>query len=293
MLYFSSPVGMERIWGSLPGAGSVPVGEMWWYFQNDEGSSSLESLDTGDSTDPHELTELCGIFKDGPPVMVKTLHTSQVLSVQVHPGSHGDSLKKDETWIVLDAPEGSYILAGLELEPGGTILEHLAAGTLGSALRRIPVAPGDIYHIPPGTVHALGPDLEILEVQDSCDVTYRFYDWDRTGADGRPRELHLEKALLSIEPPPGGEAIQIGSEGHISQGAHTGGGYSIESVGGEYPLVLSGCGIFFLSQGHIMIGSRRMASPACVISDPGGGELDLSGGSGYIIRPGGGSWLAR
>ena len=286
MIYRSSPVGIERIWGSLPGPGDVPVGERWWLYQTGGESSRLKPLGTGRPTNVASLAALCG-FEEGFPVIVKTLHTAGVLSVQVHPGRTGGPLRKDETWIVLSAESTAWMLGGLDLRPGDRLGDRISAGTVGSALRTIPLVPGDVFHIPPGTVHALGPGLEILEVQDSCDVTYRLYDWGRTGADGCPRDLHLNQALASIGPLPGPDPVRIGVRGEIDPEADTGGGYSIRSIGGEGKLPLTGGASIFLTGGHLSCGGESIMAPACVVSDPIGGETELSEGSGYIITPGG------
>ena len=137
------------------------------------------------------------------PLLLKLIDAREPLSVQVHPDDQyahiheGGKLGKTEAWLILDCPEGAELVYGIQ---PGTDLETLKrASELGSAvaplLRRVKVRPGDVCNIPAGTVHAIGAGILLYEIQQSSDVTYRFYDWDRVDARGNRRELHLQKAL--------------------------------------------------------------------------------------------------
>lgn len=139
---------------------------------------------------------------DGFPLLVKLLNVGQWLSVQVHPDDvdarrlENEPWGKSEAWHVLAAEAGAEIIHGLR--PGvdrEEVAERVAQHRLPEVLARVPARAGDTFHLPAGTVHATGPGLFILEVQQASDVTYRFYDWDRVGDDGKPRELHQDKAL--------------------------------------------------------------------------------------------------
>ena len=137
------------------------------------------------------------IWFDSPPelanLLVKFIFTDAALSVQVHPddaqapaGQQG----KNECWYILDAQPGATIAVGLERAMSVDALRAGALdGSIESAVRRLEVQPGDFVSIPAGTIHAIGPGISLLEVQQNSDVTYRLYDF------GRPRELHLEDAL--------------------------------------------------------------------------------------------------
>ena len=124
------------------------------------------------------------------------------LSVQVHPDDEyakrvENKLGKTEAWVILDCDEGAELVYGVL---PGTTREQLRAASLRGKeveklLGRVRVRPGEVYYIPSGTVHAIGAGILIYEIQQSSDVTYRFYDWDRTDADGKRRELHIEKAI--------------------------------------------------------------------------------------------------
>ena len=137
------------------------------------------------------------------PLLLKLIDAREALSVQVHPDDgyarehEGGKLGKTEAWLILDCPEGAELVYGIR---PGTSLETLkTASEAGSAvaplLRRVKVQPGDVCNIPAGTVHAIGAGILLYEIQQSSDVTYRFYDWDRVDAQGNRRELHLDKAL--------------------------------------------------------------------------------------------------
>ncbi|MGI5877078.1 MAG: type I phosphomannose isomerase catalytic subunit [Christensenellales bacterium] len=138
----------------------------------------------------------------GFPLLVKFIGPSQWLSVQVHPadGSAAEGeAGKAEAWVVIDAPEDGRIVYGVR---GGreAFEAALAGGTLRDALGWLPVRAGDVVNIPAGTVHALGPNVTVYEIQQSSDTTYRVYDWDRIDGDtGRPRALHTQQALRVID----------------------------------------------------------------------------------------------
>jgi len=96
---------------------------------------------------------------------------------------------------VLDCAAGAEIVLGWIRDTTREEYERrVADGTLGEILRRVPVAPGDVFYLPAGTLHAIGAGIQIFETQQTSDLTYRIFDWNRVGADGRPRALHVEKA---------------------------------------------------------------------------------------------------
>jgi mannose-6-phosphate isomerase len=138
------------------------------------------------------------------PLLVKFIDASAVLSVQVHPADEyargeGFAYGKSEAWVIVAADEGGCVYRGFA--PGTTAAsfrEALDAGDVASVeacLNKVVVKPGDVIDLPAGVVHAIGPGLLLCEIQQSCDLTYRVYDWGRVGLDGKPRELHLDKAF--------------------------------------------------------------------------------------------------
>lgn len=132
------------------------------------------------------------------PLLVKLLDANQWLSVQVHPAddyarAHHDDLGKSEMWVVLAAAPGAEIILGFAApENRASVARAIAEGRLPELLHRLPASAGDVFLVPPGSIHALGPGLLIAEIQQSSNVTYRLYDWDRSDAG---RELHIERGL--------------------------------------------------------------------------------------------------
>lgn len=161
---------VEKVWGrdALPAPFAAPaggrIGEIWF-------------------EPPAEV----------PQVLVKYLFTSEKLSVQVHP-SDASALPgeagKEECWLVLDAQSDASLAIGFTREVTPDEIEAAARdGTIEDLLAWHPAQPGDLFYLPAGTVHAIGPGLALVEVQQTSDTTFRLYDY------GRPRELHLERAL--------------------------------------------------------------------------------------------------
>ena len=168
---------VDKVWGRdhLPAPFAAPdgkrIGEIWF-------------------EPPPELPEL----------LVKYLFTSEKLSVQVHP-SDAQALPgedgKEECWLVLDAEPGARLAIGFDAPLAPEVLEAAARdGSIEELLTWHEVAPGDIYFLPAGTVHAIGPGLSLVEVQQNSDTTFRLYDY------GRPRELHLERAMAVAQAAP-------------------------------------------------------------------------------------------
>jgi mannose-6-phosphate isomerase len=143
--------------------------------------------------------------RDQFPLLVKFIDAHDVLSVQVHPDDEkakrlaGDN-GKTETWVIVDAEPGSLIYAGLK--SGVTreqLREAVARGRVEPLLHRFEPKPGDCIMIEAGTVHAIGAGVLLAEIQQMSDATFRIDDWGRTGPDGKPRELHIEQAMESID----------------------------------------------------------------------------------------------
>ena len=142
---------------------------------------------------------LTGCPEGGLPLLLKLLDAQQSLSVQVHPDdayatAHEGKLGKSEAWVILNAEPGARIVYGLETK-GEALRDIVDSGRIEECLHWVNVHPGDVYYIPAGTVHAMGAGIQCYEIQQSSDVTYRFWDWGRVDKHGNPRELHIEKAL--------------------------------------------------------------------------------------------------
>ncbi len=148
-----------------------------------------------------EKTGACDQF----PLLVKFLDAHQDLSVQVHPDDElgrvlaGDN-GKTEAWVVVHAEPGSRIYAGLRPDVNREqFARALETGDVEPLLHQFEARVGDCIFIPAGTVHAIGAGVVIAEIQQMSDATFRVFDWNRVGADGQPRTLHIEQALASID----------------------------------------------------------------------------------------------
>lgn len=215
-----TPLPKERVWGgrelanrlgrTLPPGG--PVGESWELVDREEAQSVVAGGPMAGKT-LHELwthsrDEVFGLrhAASGPrfPLLCKLLDARDRLSVQVHPpAAVAPSLggePKTEVWYFLACDPGSRIYAGLK---AGTTRarfgELLRAGRVEECLHVLPTREGDSIFIPSGRLHAIGEGNLIVEIQQNSDTTYRVFDWNRAGLDGKPRELHLDESLASTD----------------------------------------------------------------------------------------------
>lgn len=135
------------------------------------------------------------------PVLVKFIDAKKDLSVQVHPDDeyarkYENQNGKTEMWYVLDAEEGASLIYGFQHKVTAEILkEAVNTGTLDKHLQKVEVHKGDVFYVPAGTVHGIGAGILIAEIQESSNVTYRVYDYDRVDKNGKKRELHFSKAV--------------------------------------------------------------------------------------------------
>lgn len=214
-----SPIFKERVWGGRKLAtlfgkhipASVPIGESWEITDRPEGVSvvangPLAGMNLRTLLEQHGRMILGREPKPGErfPWLVKILDANEDLSLQVHPPAHlAASLggePKTEMWYVVDARENATFHVGLK--PGVTREEfevRTRDGSVAQCFHRNPVKRGDVMFLPSGRVHALGGGNVVFEVQQNSDTTYRVFDWNRKGLDGKPRELHLEQAFASID----------------------------------------------------------------------------------------------
>ena len=138
------------------------------------------------------------------PLLIKFIDAEDNLSIQVHPNDEyamekANSLGKTEMWYVIDAKPDAKLVYGLK--PNCTIEDMRSAienGTVEEKLNYVNVKKGDVFFIPSGLVHAIGAGILLAEIQQNSNITYRVYDYNRLGKDGKPRELHVEDALNVI-----------------------------------------------------------------------------------------------
>ena len=136
------------------------------------------------------------------PVLIKLIDACQDLSVQVHPDDRyareheGGENGKTECWYIVDCEEGAALAYGFNRElTKEEFRASIQNGTLLDVVQLMPVNKGDVFFIEPGTLHAIGAGILIAEIQQNSNITYRVYDYDRVGLDGKPRELQIDKAV--------------------------------------------------------------------------------------------------
>ncbi len=218
ILHFE-PLYQKRVWGgrgfesslgrTVPG--KDPIGESWEIVDRPEAQSVIrggkfagKTLRQVISTQPVEIMGLKWPKKKEFPILVKWLDCRERLSLQVHPpAALAQSLKgepKTETWFIADTQPGASLIVGLKKGVTREQFEKaIADNTLDQCVHRFPVAEGDSILVRSGQVHAIDGGNLILEIQQNSDTTYRVYDWGRTGLDGKPRQLHVEESLASIQ----------------------------------------------------------------------------------------------
>ena len=215
------PLAMERVWGgrrfetllnkTLPHGSSI--GELWEMVDRPEAQSVVHDGPLNGKT-LHELwtghrEEVFGTLHNSNPsprfpLLIKLLDARERLSVQVHPpvklAAALNGEPKTECWYFLHASEGACVYAGLKKGVTREVFEQsLQNGTVEGTLHVASAKTGESIFIPSGRLHAIGEGLVIVEIQQNSDTTYRVFDWNRTGLDGKPRQLHIEQSVPSID----------------------------------------------------------------------------------------------
>ncbi|RLJ61198.1 mannose-6-phosphate isomerase type 1 [Lacinutrix venerupis] len=211
-----NPILKEKIWGGnklgeLLGKNTTKnnVGESW-EISDVNGNISEVSNGAYKGTNLKSLietyeAELLGTnnfttFGYNFPLLIKFLDAKTDLSVQVHPDNamaktHHNSFGKTEMWYIMDSDDNADIVLGLKDKTTNTeLLNHINADNVDNVFNREQVKKGDSYFIPAGKVHAIGAGVLAAEIQQTSDITYRVYDWDRTDSLGNKRELHTKLA---------------------------------------------------------------------------------------------------
>lgn len=210
---FLEPVFQERIWGGekLKEKYGYPIpskqtGEAWVISAHPNGPSQIKNGPLKGKTLAEAWEGYGELFnkdagnKEDYPLLVKLLDANANLSVQVHPDDtyarevEGVPYGKTECWYVVSAEPESELIIGHHATSRDELQQMMQSGKWDALLKRVPVQAGDFVHVPSGTIHAIGSGIMILETQQSSDITYRVYDYDRTDDAGNKRELHLEKA---------------------------------------------------------------------------------------------------
>lgn len=214
------PIFKERIWGGtkLKDYLNKPIsseitGESWELSTVPESISvvnngNFKGKNLNELIDlyPKEILgkEVFNQFGKQFPLLFKYLDAREDLSIQLHPNdelakARHNSFGKTEMWYVMQADENARLIVGFkENSSKEAYLQKLESNNLLSLLKEIPVKKGDVFLLETGTIHAIGAGIVIAEIQQTSDITYRIYDWDRVDANGKGRELHTELALDAI-----------------------------------------------------------------------------------------------
>ncbi|CQR45854.1 Putative mannose-6-phosphate isomerase YvyI [Paraliobacillus sp. PM-2] len=211
---FLQPVFKERIWGGqkLKTAFNYDIpyehtGEAWVISAHPNGPSQIKNGELAGKTLLDAWEQYGELFNksvdnnEAYPLLIKILDADADLSVQVHPDDtyarevEDQPYGKTECWYVLSADEDAEMICGHHAQTRDELKQMIADGNWDHLLRRVPVQAGDFIYVPSGTIHAIGKGLVVLETQQSSDITYRVYDYDRTDAEGNTRELHLDAAI--------------------------------------------------------------------------------------------------
>lgn len=280
------PLQKELVWGgrklesildkSLPTDG--PYGESWELVDLSDNQSVVDGGPfTGQSLDALLKTDKASVLGNAPlldgrfPLLAKFIDAQQTLSVQVHPDETacarigGGARPKTEAWYIIDREPGAKIYAGLKDGVSRSDLKAaIEAGTVEDLLYVIHVDPGDFVYLPAGTIHAIGAGILLAEIQQSSNTTYRVFDWNRMGLDGKPRPLHIEQALeatdYTVVGPPKAPSPRSGLPGvrspFFEMALVTLAPHETIEIEGEGPLILMGVG----GPGHATIRSHSATS---------------------------------
>lgn len=296
------PIFKERIWGGrglepffgaeLPAG---PIGEAWVLGEHPQGTNVVANGPLA-GQDLALLRRQFGPALLGPrgtrqstgdrcPLLIKLLDARDDLSVQVHPADGDPGLPpgepgKTEMWYVLAAEPDAAIVYGLqEGVDAAAFAAAVRSGETERCLGRVKVQPGDVFFMPAGTIHALGAGVLVAEVQQSSDTVYRVYDYNRPGLDGKPRELHVERALAvtSFAPPPAAGRPRPGPANEwqslvespffvVEKGRCRGDWATArETAAFEALLVLEGCGAIAWAGGQAELApGQAVLVPACL-----------------------------
>lgn len=217
-----NPVYKEKIWGGQKiknhlkmDYGELPNCGEAWLISGVEGNPTI--INNGYLA-KNELNELVEVFMgdlvgdkvyeqfgDVFPILVKVIDSNDWLSVQVHPDDALAAKRhigygKTEMWYIMQADQNAQLISGFNRKMDQEeYLQHLKQGKIKDILNFEQVKQGDVFFIPAGRIHALGPGCLLAEIQQTSDTTYRIYDWDRPDKDGKMRELHTEEAMEAID----------------------------------------------------------------------------------------------
>ncbi len=240
--------------------------EAWVLSTHKNGPSTVQN---GEMAGKTLQDALAAWGQTAPDILVKLIDARDRLSLQVHPEDayaqeHHASPGKTEMWYVLDAEPGAALICGFEKDmTTAEFAAHIENGTADKAVAHFPVKTGDVFFIPAGTVHAIGAGILIAEVQQNSDITYRVWDWGRVGADGKPRELHVQRALEVSKTQP--YTLPCGQAGEVND------------IAGGKLRTLANCPYFATYELTLQGAAKVPADIRCVLCTEGSMTLSCTG----------------
>ncbi len=232
MIYQLTPSTKDYIWGGTKlkevfakKANTDIIAETWELSCHADGASYIDSdcsktLREFLSENPNAKGKACEQFSDFP-ILIKLIDAASNLSIQVHPSDefalkNENQFGKTEMWYIVDCEKDAFLYYGFKEEVSALQLENaIKDNTLCDLLNKVNVNKGDVFFIEAGTIHAIGAGIVIAEIQQNSNVTYRVYDYGRLGVDGKPRDLHIEKACMVSKLTP--ETAPVFEKNHIAQ----------------------------------------------------------------------------
>ncbi len=275
------------------------IAEGWMLSCHKDGNSTVENGEFKGLTLREAIekskTSLIGTdaenFSDFP-ILIKLIDAKQNLSIQVHPDDEyaqkvEHEFGKTEMWYVVDCDEGAYLYYGFkEKISKEQFKQAIENNTLTEVLNKVEVKKGDCFFIEAGTVHAIGAGLLIAEIQQNSNTTYRVYDYGRVGADGRPRELHTEKALdVTVTAPPEHPVLHENTQPettlaeckYFTVKKHTVGASSVRPHSIEINVDNSSFSSLLCVEGQCTVGDVEIKAGECVFIPAGFGSVIVSG----------------
>ncbi|MBP3361414.1 MAG: class I mannose-6-phosphate isomerase [Clostridia bacterium] len=276
-----APAFKDYLWGGTKlktefnkKSGLDKVAESWELSTHPDGCSTVVSGEFAGMSLPEYLSRTGSAGRKAEnfeffPILIKFIDAKDNLSIQVHPSDeyalkNENSFGKTEMWYILSCEENAFLYYGFSrCITKEEYRERIENNTITEVLNKVYVKKGDVFFIPSGTVHAIGKGIVICEIQQNSNLTYRVYDYDRRGKDGKPRELHIEKAIEVSELKPA------------------------EPCESKEENVLASCS-YFTAEKHNVSGEITLCcDPECfrsIIVTEGSGSLTLGGASLSLVK---------
>jgi mannose-6-phosphate isomerase len=286
-----TPIAVPRIWGGhklkdwFGTDTDQPIGEYWVVSSHPHGMSvvregKFQGKTLNNLVREHPEAYLGNSPQPRFPLLIKFIEADQDLSVQVHPDDEyarkaESDFGKTEAWYVLDCPDDGHVIYGHRFPSRQEYLQAVEEKRVKPYLKYEPISPGKLVFVPAGTLHALLAGTVVLEIQQTSDVTYRVYDWDRVDKNGKSRELHVEKAA---------DVLQYGSQANPFPTAQ-----KLSAKDGMEGSRLVTCPYFTIDKWNLVQGQHAFThghkgNPDIVIVTDGQGSLHWSDGEMQIKR---------